>query len=106
MAESQITQKQSSQKLRGNRRVRQGLVVSDKRDKTIKVQVTYLAKHKRYGKYLRKRTVLHAHDANNEANTGDLVEVMESRPVSKSKQWRLVRIIKRSPRAQVSSGKQ
>ena len=70
-------------------------MVSDKRDKTIKVEVTYVAKDRRYGKYLRKRTVLHAHDQRNEANAGDLVDVMESRPISKTKHWRLVRVVKR-----------
>lgn len=95
MVETQTGQSQDLEQKRNARRVRRGLVVSDKRDKTIKVEVTYVAKDRRYGKYLRKRTVLHVHDQRNEANAGDLVDVMESRPISKTKHWRLVSVVKR-----------
>lgn len=95
MVETQTGQSQDLEQKRNARRVRRGLVVSDKRDKTIKVEVTYVAKDRRYGKYLRKRTVLHVHDQRNEANAGDLVDVMESRPISKTKHWRLVCVVKR-----------
>jgi small subunit ribosomal protein S17 len=103
MAEAETGRTESSPKSRNIRRVRQGTVVSDRRDKTIKVEATYLAKHRVYGKYLRKRTVLHAHDQRNEANLGDIVDIMECRPISKTKQWRLVRIVKRNPLAETGS---
>jgi small subunit ribosomal protein S17 len=78
---------------RRTRRTRQGVVVSDVRDKTIKVTCEYWQKHAKYGKIMRRRTTLHAHDPENQAHVGDLVEVMSSRPISKQKSWRLVRII-------------
>lgn len=72
-----------------------GVVQSDKRDKTRKVVVEYLARHPKYGKFLKKRTVLHVHDENNESRNGDRVEVAPCRPMSKTKSWKLVRIIER-----------
>ncbi len=86
---------QSSEK-RSSRRLRQGVVVSDARDKTIKLTNSYSKPHPKYGKIIRRSTTLHAHDANNEAHVGDLVEVMACRPISKQKSWRLVRIIQKS----------
>jgi len=103
MSQEQSTRNQSPAKARKQRRVRQGTVVSDKRNKTIKVEVTYLEKHPRYGKYMRKRTVLHAHDETNDAHVGDVVQVMECRPISKTKQWRLLRVVKRNPLIQAAS---
>ena len=76
---------------------RVGVVTSDKRDKTRKVEVQFLAKHPKYGKYLRQRTVLHVHDQENASHLGDRVEVEECRPVSKTKSWRLVRVVERGP---------
>ena len=76
------------------RPVRVGVVESDKGDKTIKVVMEYQARHPKYGKYMKRRTRLQAHDVNNEAKTGDLVEIMECRPISKTKRWRLVRVVK------------
>ena len=78
--------------------MRTGVVTSDKREKTRKVEVKFLAKHPKYGKYLRQRTVLHVHDQDNVSHIGDLVEVEECRPVSKTKSWRLVRVITEAPR--------
>lgn len=75
-----------------------GVVTSDGRDKTIRVTVSYLVKHAKYGKYMRRETVLHAHDEQNEAKNGDTVEIVECRPLSKTKNWRLVRIITQAPR--------
>ena len=75
----------------------QGVVASDKGDKTIKVVVEYQTKHPKYGKYLKRRTVLHAHDEKNEAKEGDLVEIAECRPLSKTKHHRLLRIVERAP---------
>lgn len=74
-----------------------GVVESDARDKTRKVVVQFLAKHPKYGKYLRKRTALHVHDEGNESKRGDRVEVAPCRPVSKTKAWRLVRIVEHAP---------
>ncbi len=75
----------------------EGVVASDKGDKTIKVVVDYQMKHEKYGKYLKRRTVLHAHDEQNQAKEGDLVELAECRPLSKTKHHRLIRIVKRAP---------
>ncbi len=81
---------------RRTRARRTGTVVSDKCDKTIKVKYEYIAKHRMYGKYLRRSTTLHAHDEKNEACTGDVVEVTGCRRLSKTKFWRLVRIVERA----------
>ena len=78
-------------------RLVRGVVASDKGDKTIKVVVNYQTRHPKYGKYLKRRTVLHAHDAKNEAKEGDTVELAECRPLSKTKHHRLVRIVERAP---------
>jgi len=82
---------------RGRRPTRIGVVASDVRDKTIKVTVEYSVRHPKYGKYLRRRTALHAHDEKNEARVGDIVELAACRPISKSKHWRLLRILGRAP---------
>jgi small subunit ribosomal protein S17 len=81
---------------RGTRRVEVGIVISDVRDKTITVSVSHLIKHARYGKYLNRSTNLHAHDEKNEAKKGDRVEIVETRPLSKQKRWRLVKIVERA----------
>lgn len=80
------------------RAIRTGVVMADARHKTIKVGIEYQVKHPKYGKFLSRRTVLHAHDEKNECAAGDTVEVMECRPVSKTKHWRLVRVISKAPR--------
>ncbi len=74
-----------------------GIVASDKGDKTIKVVVNYQTRHPKYGKYLKRRTVLHAHDEKNDAKEGDTVELAECRPLSKTKHHRLTRIVQRAP---------
>lgn len=74
-----------------------GVVASDKGDKTIKVIVEYQMRHAKYGKYLKRRTVLHAHDEQNQAKEGDTVQIAECRPLSKSKHHRLLRIVQRAP---------
>lgn len=76
------------------RRTRIGVVESDARNKTIKVRIDRLMKHPKYGKYLKRRGALHAHDEKGEAQVGDLVELMECRPISKTKAWRLSRIVR------------
>jgi len=75
----------------------QGVVASDKGNKTIKVVVEYQTRHPKYGKYLKRRTVLHAHDEKNDAKEGDTVEIAECRPLSKTKHHRLLRIVQRAP---------
>ncbi len=75
------------------RPVRSGVVTSDGAEKTIRVVVNYTTKHPLYGKFIRRRTVLHVHDEKNEAKKGDRVEVMSCRPISKTKCWRLVRVV-------------
>jgi small subunit ribosomal protein S17 len=73
-----------------------GVVTSDKMDKTRRVEIPRLVKHPRYGKYIRRRTVCHVHDEANDSKMGDTVEIMETRPMSKTKHWRLVRIVTRA----------
>ena len=80
---------------RSARKVQVGTVTSDKRDKTITLVVERLVRHPIYEKYIRRRTKLHAHDDKNEAKVGDTVEVMSVRPLSKSKCWRLVKIVRK-----------
>ena len=82
--------------IRGIRKTRTGVVVSDKMDKTIVVEVRTRVRHPLYGKIMNQTTKLKAHDENNECGIGDTVEVMETRPLSKDKRWRLVRIIEKA----------
>ena len=84
---------------RGNRRVEVGVVTSDKMNKTRRVEIPRLVKHPRYSKYIRRRTICHVHDENNESHVGDTVEIQESRPLSKLKHWRLVRVVTKAPAA-------
>lgn len=70
-----------------------GVVESDARDKTRKVSISYSVKHPKYGKYIRRRTVLHVHDEQNTSKVGDRVEIAECRPISKTKSWVLLRIV-------------
>jgi small subunit ribosomal protein S17 len=88
---------ESGQTGRGRRRALVGVVTSDKMNKTRRVEIPRLVKHPRYGKYIRRRTVCHVHDEGNESHKGDTVEIMESRPLSKTKHWRLVRVVTRAP---------
>ena len=77
-----------------HRKVREGEVVSSKMDKTIVVKISRRTAHPIYKKIITKYNKLHAHDEKNEAQVGDLVEIMETRPLSKTKRWRLARIVK------------
>jgi small subunit ribosomal protein S17 len=81
-----------------------GVVESDKRDKTRKVVVRFLVKHPKYGKFMKRRTVLHVHDEANESHIGDTVEVAPTRPISKTKSWKLVRIVEKGKRLEHSQG--
>jgi small subunit ribosomal protein S17 len=80
----------------GKLKVRQGVVVSDKADKTITVRIDTARQHRMYKKIVRTSSTLHAHDEQNEANIGDTVRVIESRPLSRSKRWRLVEVLERA----------
>lgn len=78
-------------------RTKYGVVTSDQRDKTRKVEVSYKVRHPKYGKFLKRRTVFHVHDEKNESQLGDRVEIAHCRPLSKTKSWRLVRIVEKAP---------
>src|SRR5262245_36119115 len=86
-----------SEQERGQRRVLVGVVTGDKMNKTRRVEINRLVKHARYGKYVRRRTVCHVHDEKNETRVGDTVEIMETRPLSKTKHWRLVKVVTKAP---------
>src|SRR5438876_8818129 len=86
-----------SSQVRGTRRTAVGVVVSDKMKKTRRVEIPRLEKHPRYGKYIKRRTICYAHDEQNESHVGDTVEIMEARPMSKLKRWRMVRVVKKAP---------
>ncbi len=81
---------------RNNRKVREGVVVSDKMDKSIVVKVERKMKHPIYGKFLKRTTKFMAHDEQNDCHIGDRVKIMETRPLSKNKCWRLVEILERA----------
>ena len=80
----------------GARKVREGLVVSDKMDKTVVVLVEDRVKHALYGKVLRRTSKLKAHDEQNQCGVGDRVQIMETRPLSATKRWRVVEIVERA----------
>jgi len=82
---------------RKQRRTLVGVVTKDKMAKTRRVEIQRLVKHPRYGKYIKRRTICYVHDENNETRAGDTVEIMETRPLSKTKNWRLVRVVKKAP---------
>ena len=81
---------------RALRKTRVGIVVSDKMDKTITIAVKYRVRHPLYGKIMNRTTKIKAHDENNECGIGDTVRVMETRPLSHDKRWRLVEIIEKA----------
>jgi small subunit ribosomal protein S17 len=82
--------------VQGTRRVRQGVVVSDKAEKTITVRIDIARRHRRYEKIVRSSSTVHAHDENNDAREGDVVRVIESRPISRTKRWALVDVVERA----------
>ena len=81
---------------RGRRKVRTGDVVSDAMDKTVVVRISTQVRHPLYGKIIRRSTKLKAHDETNDAHVGDVVRIVETRPVSKTKRWRVVEIVERA----------
>ena len=81
---------------KNQRKVRTGVVVSDKMDKTITVAVERLMRHPLYGKTIKRTKKFKAHDENNECKVGDIVTIMETRPLSRDKRWRLVKIVRKA----------
>jgi small subunit ribosomal protein S17 len=96
MAEQQTVRPQRQEKSRGKRKTREGLVVSDKMDKTVVVAVEDRVKHALYGKIIRRTTKYKAHDERNECGVGDRVRLMETRPLSATKRWRVVEILEKA----------
>jgi small subunit ribosomal protein S17 len=80
---------------RNLRKIRIGVVFSNKMDKTVTVAVERKVKHPMYGKFVKKTTKFHAHDEKNECSIGDVVKIMETRPLSKTKRWRLVEVVEK-----------
>lgn len=80
----------------GTRRVVTGVVASDKMNKTRRVEIPRMVRHPRYGKIIRRKTICMVHDEHNKCHVGDFVEIVESRPLSRTKHWELVRIIKKA----------
>jgi small subunit ribosomal protein S17 len=87
---------QPTQEERTNRKVRTGVVVSEKMDKTVLVQIDRKVRHPLYQKTVRRSNKLAAHDESNDAHVGDTVRVMETRPLSKTKRWRVVEVVERA----------
>lgn len=83
-------------KTRGNRKVRTGVVISDKMDKTVVVSINRLVRHPLYGKTMKRTSKVKAHDEHNECGIGDKIRIMETRPLSKDKHWRLVEVIEKA----------
>jgi small subunit ribosomal protein S17 len=80
-----------------------GVVTSDKCAKTRRVEIDRLVKHEEYGKYMRRRTVCHVHDENNESNLGDTVEIIECPPKSRLKRWDLLRVVEKSSAVDIAA---
>ena len=96
MAEQEKTDQNLNDSERKNRKLREGLVVSNKMDKTAVVAVVERVRHAKYGKFMMRTKKLYAHDETNDVNVGDRVSVMETRPLSKNKRWRVVEILERA----------
>ena len=94
MSDEQTTAAETTERLR--RKVRTGVVVSDAMDKTVLVRIDRKVRHALYGKTVRRSSKLAAHDEQNDAHVGDTVRVMETRPLSKTKRWRVVEIVERA----------
>src|SRR5438105_6271717 len=93
-----------AQQARPTRRTVVGVVTSDKMNKSRRVEIARLVKHARYGKYIRRRTICYVHDETNESRLGDTVEIMETRPLSKTKNWRLLRVVTKGPQQAIDVG--
>jgi small subunit ribosomal protein S17 len=81
---------------RSRRKVRVGVVISDSRDKTVTVEIPSSVAHPRYDKIVRRSAKLHAHDEANDARVGDTVRIMETRPLSRQKRWRVIEVVERA----------
>jgi len=96
MAETTSEETNAAAQERTTRKVRRGRVVSDRMNKTVVVAIERLLEHPLYGKRMKRTARFKAHDETNDCNEGDLVEIMETRPLSKQKRWRVVRVIERA----------
>ena len=96
MTETTTTSSTAEDAVRNARKVREGVVVSNKMNKTIVISIVERVRHPRYSKFVARTKKLYAHDEANDANIGDRVRVMETRPLSKTKRWRLVEILERA----------
>ena len=94
MSQSSSSPAPAAAPARSRRKTEIGVVTSDKMNKTRRVEIETLYPHPKYGKMLRRRTVCHAHDETNHSHLGDIVEIMETRPLSKLKRWRVVQIVR------------
>lgn len=93
-----------STEARSPRKMEIGMVMTDKMNKTRRIEIERLVPHPKYGKFQRKRTVCHAHDDANSTRKGDMVEIMETRPLSKLKRWRIVRVVSKGAASLAESG--
>lgn len=93
---TEVSTEENETTARGYRKTRRGYVVSDKMDKTVVVSVEDRVKHPKYGKVMRRSSKVKAHDEKNECGMGDLVRIMETRPLSATKRWRVVEIIEKA----------
>ena len=91
-----MTETTTTEVVRQNRKVREGVVVSNKMDKTIVISIVERVRHPKYAKFVQRTKKLYAHDEANDAKIGDRVRVMETRPMSKQKRWRLVEVLERA----------
>jgi small subunit ribosomal protein S17 len=91
-----MSQAESPTKEGGERKVRTGVVVSDAMEKTVVVRISHQVRHRMYGKIVRRSTKLQAHDEAGDAHVGDTVRIVETRPLSKTKRWRVVEVIERA----------
>lgn len=96
MAETTDTETSADETERSGRKVRRGRVVSDRMEKTVVVAIERLVEHPLYGKRMKRTARFKAHDETNDCNEGDLVEIMETRPLSKQKRWRVVQVLERA----------
>ena len=97
-----MTDTPASTKMTGPRTL-QGIVTRDKSAKTRRVEVERLVRHPKYGKFIKQRTICYVHDEANESHLGDTVEIVECRPLSRTKRWKLVRIVTRAPSRTLSN---
>ena len=95
-AERTVEQAQAEAVARGRRKVRTGVVVSDAMDKTVVVRISTAFRHPMYGKTVRRSSRFNAHDEANDAHVGDTVRIMETRPLSRTKRWRVIEVLERA----------